>query len=111
MQYSVCDDVLVLNGNDNSMHYVFTIDNGMPDSWTFSERQKETELTCRIKNLLKENDELKKQVCDLDSLNRKHCYEIRDFKQKIFDEMIGFSLCDLWGSLQALQDKNKKDKE
>ena len=59
MQYSVCDDVLVLNGNDNSMHYVFTIDDGMPDSWTFRERQKETELNCRIKNILKENEELK----------------------------------------------------
>lgn len=111
MQYSVCDDVLVLNGNDNSMHYVITIDDGMPDSWNFREQQKETELNCRIKNLLKENEELRKQVCDFDNLNRKHCYEIRDFKQKIFDEMIRFSLCDLWESLQALQEKNKKDKK
>lgn len=111
MQYSVCDDVLVLNGNDNSMHYVITIDDGIPDSWSFREQQKETELNCRIKNLLKENEELKKQVCDFDNLNRKHCYEIRDFKQKIFDEMIRFSLCDLWESLQALQEKNNKDKE
>ena len=83
MQYSISDDILVLNGNDNSMHYVITIDDGMPDSWCFRERQKETELNCRIKNLLKEN----------------------------FDEMIRFSLCDLWESLQALQEKNKKDKE